>query len=126
MKSYARQKGTIISVAYDDDGLFTAWVVVSFKGSQQAFGGMVLGDIDTVKAYIQDICKVFGVEEDRELIGKECYVLRCWDDYQANIEGLESLSGDRFTATAWRKKMFPKGSLDSPLEAKRKSLLSIS
>lgn len=119
---YTRQPGTIVSVraGNEDHGVQTVWVHVDFGGSQQGFGGVVLGkdeDNPLFRSFVTDLCATFSVEKFEDLKGKKCCALRCFDNWGAEIEGLESADTDRrFTLTAWRKKTFKLKDVRTPLE----------
>ena len=119
-----REKGKIIDVfrGNEDHGILTINIGVAFEGgSHQGFGNICLDDEEMADDFVADLCTVFDVKKLKELVGKKCYALRCFDDFDANIEGLESVSGARFTIWDWRKKHFPKEA-KSPLELRTRSL----
>lgn len=117
---YTRQLATIKSARTDNDRGSSIWVHVEGRGWGQGFGGLYLGNGEEntsalFKDYLRDLCNTFHVESLDDLAGKACYVLRCFDTWGADIEGLESVdTGQRFTHTAWRKKHFPDA--PNPLE----------
>lgn len=119
---YTRQPGTIesVSAGIEDHGVPTVWVHVSFSGSGQGFGGVVLGKDENdplFKSFVADLCATFGVEKLEDLKGRKCCALRCFDEWGAQIEGLESADTDaRFTLTAWRKKTLGANKSRTPLE----------
>ena len=96
----------ILTISISMEGVDSGW--------GQGFGGLCLGDDKLADDFEADIKAIFGVNKLEDLVGKQCYVLRCFDQWNENIEGLESLDGKRFTLTKWRKKHFPE--TKSPLE----------
>jgi hypothetical protein len=106
MKEAHRQHGTIESVRYgDDDGRCdTCWIFVNFGGSVQGFGGYVLNE--HLGAWNAELCKLFDVAAVDELVGKNCWALRSFSGWNEPIEGLETVDGRRFIATAfWRPRL---------------------
>jgi len=84
-----RQLGTIVDVRAGKDpdhAYFTAWITVDLKGGTQGFGGMVM-DEELLAIYTQEVCRTFGVETFDALVGKPCYVLRCWGHYDDRHRG---------------------------------------
>lgn len=57
-----------------------------------------------VEAARREICEVFGVNGEAELVGQECFALRAFSSYGAVVSGLEAPSGRRFTRTGFARR----------------------
>jgi len=91
----------------EDHGILTCSIQVDFsRGGVQSFGNLCLTE-ETMADFIKSLCKTFGVNDIKELTGKQCYVLKCFSHFNEPIEGLEALDGERFTISSWRKRVFP-------------------
>lgn len=118
-----REKGKIASVSYGrdhDHDVLTFWAMIEFPGSGQGFGGIVL-DEKLGPDFRREICRVFEVATVNDLVGLDCYALRCFAINNEPIEGLEAMSGQRFTLNAWRRRHFPE--TESILVARRRRML---
>lgn len=113
-----REPGTIekVQVGEEDRGILT-WIFIDFVGTGQGFGGLIL-DPGSVKVWKQSLCRTFDVERYEDLVGKKCFALRNWPTWGADIEGLESESGKRFTLHAFRRFLWPEKDWD-PLKLKK-------
>jgi len=105
MSNSKKQRGIIkdVFVGEEDRGITTCSVGIEFKGSYQSFGNLCLTKDDSndyLELFTKDICNVFGVNDYNDLVGKECYALRCFEGWNESIEGLETLDGKRFTITS--------------------------
>ena len=83
MKDSQREPGIITAVTSgknDDHRFETSWLYISFKGSSQGFGGIVL-DEGLRYSYERMLCETFDVQLPDDLKGEECYALRCWGRY---------------------------------------------
>src|SRR5437762_1056285 len=118
-----REYGTIESAYLDDaDGRCdTVWLSISFGGGAQGFGGYVLNQWRD--EWIAELCALFGVSSLKDLVGKHCWALRSFSDWNENIEGVENTDGRRFTATAFFRKRQPEKTI-GVLERRRESLVS--
>lgn len=118
-----RQLGTIVGVRagkHPDHSYHTVWITLDLKGGTQGFGGMVMEE-DLLASYVQEVCRTFGVETFNDLVGKQCYVLRCWGHYDDAIEGLEAVKPAlRFTHTQFRRDHGLNA--PSPLDKRRENL----
>lgn len=116
--SDCRQYGVIESVrSGDEDGRWvTAWIHVDFFGSVQGFGGYVLNE--HLPAWEAEICKLFGVDKFDDIVGKNCWALRCFPGFGESIEGLEGQDGQRFTATSFFRRHLGRP-VESVLEKRR-------
>jgi hypothetical protein len=124
MRDSKRELGKIdyVRSGKEDHGILTCSIGIDFNGdSHQGFGGLCL-DTDLIKSFKKDLCKTFGVKKIEDLVGKECFALRCFGFLNDNIEGLETLDGKKFTISTWRKKHFTNAS--NPLEQRFKHLVS--
>lgn len=119
-----REFGTISDtfLGKEDHGIQTAWIYLDFKGSSQGFGGLSLTNGLDIH-FISDLCSLFNVDKFKDLKGKKCYALRCFDTWNTPIEGLETENGEIFTITDFRHKHVP-GKIVTPLENKKTDLLS--
>lgn len=127
------EPGVIAAVFYgkEDHGILTCSIRIDFKGSTQSFGNLCL-DEKLGPDFVRAVCENFGVKvpsaptqrELREclnqLVGQRCYALRCFDDYNTPIEGLENQYGDAFLLTTWRRQYFP--DTESPFETRKAEL----
>ncbi len=116
-----RELGTIVDVwsGKEDHGILTCSIGIDFRGSHQGFGNLCL-DKKILPDFMEGVCETFGVKTLNELVGKQCYALRCFSHWNEPIEGLETLDGKRFTLFSWRKKHFPNSK--SPYEERISSL----
>jgi hypothetical protein len=114
-----REKSKIESVFYgqEDHGILTCSVMISSGGGCQGFGQLCLDPI-TGPDFLHELCDVFDVHDHELLKGQECYALRNFEHYNCPIEGLEAMSGKRFTLTAFIRKHWP-DKAQSPLERER-------
>ncbi len=123
--SSKRDCGRIINVSHGvepDHGFLTCSIGIEFSGGgYQSFGNLVLDDV-LLKSFLDDLCSTFSVGIPEDLMGKECYALRCFGYNNDHIEGLETASGKKMTLTKWRKKHFP--DTLSPLDEEIKRLSS--
>jgi hypothetical protein len=114
-----REDGKIVSIfaGKEDHGILTVGLGVEFRTGHQGFGGLAF-DNDGIKkkAFLADLCAVFGVSDHEQLVGRPCVALRCFDTWNSPIEGLESTSGKRFVLTDWRRKHWPEIEILDPLE----------
>lgn len=106
-----RVRGKVESVKgpHDNDhGGLSTWVHLELNsGWHQGFGGLHL-DPRLADDYVRDLCVAFNVRGMDELVGKECFALYSFGDFNETIEGLESAdTGRRFLHNSWRKKNFP-------------------
>jgi hypothetical protein len=115
-----REPCTVESVGYstEDHGILTCWLRLSCG---QSFGGLCLnplargqgGEVLLGPDFAASVCSLFDVEFTGPeesltlLVGKRCFALRCFEEWNSPIEGIEAESGARFTLTAWRRKFFP-------------------
>jgi hypothetical protein len=58
-----------------------------------------------VEAAKLEILDLFCVDEESELIGKDCFALRAWPYLNEPIVGVETVEGKRFTRTAFCRRM---------------------
>lgn len=66
----------------------------------------------------QTILNTFQIIDEKELVGKKCFVLRNLP--YGSIEGLEAESGKRFLRSAWARSINPQ--IKTAIEQKRESL----
>lgn len=121
-----REPGIIenFSSGKEDHGIYTCSIGIGFKSSYQGFGNICL-DEKLLFHFKNEVCKIFKVKTTKELIGKECFALRCFGDWGDTIEGLENpLNGKRFIIRNWCLKYIPDYKDESPLERRRKHCLS--
>lgn len=120
-----REYGTITNVflGTEDHGILTCNIQIGFKGSSQGFGNLCLGDETMAKDFVDNLCTIFGVSKLEQLKGRNCYALRCFDEWNALIEGLEADGpAGTFLLTKWRRRHRPE--TKNPLEEKREALVS--
>lgn len=56
------------------------------------------------RAFLRVLCNIFDAQDVERLKGREVYALRCWNNWTADVEGLESAeTGKRMTLTAFRR-----------------------
>lgn len=134
LSTQLREPGVIAAVFYgkEDHGILTCSIRIDFNGSTQSFGNLCLTE-ELGPDFVRAVCVSFGVKVPtglvllstlREclgrLIGERCYALRCFDDYNTPIEGLENQYGDAFLLTTWRRQHFP--DTKSPFETRKAEL----
>lgn len=130
MEDAHRQKGKISYVKVENyrgekDDPNTAWVGVDFNGSGQGFGGLYL-DEKAIIGFQKSLTEVFGVEKFEDLVGKECYALRSFSNWNATITGLESFeTGRRMTVNDFRRAMGYKVELNELQESIKRTNESI-
>ncbi len=118
-----RQLATVSNVMYgkEDHGILTCYITLDFdRGGVQGFGGLILNEKGTGPEFVKNICNLFGVSDLKNCIGKKCYALYCFGEYNERIEGLENLFGQRFTLTKFAKKHFK--DVESRLEDRRNGI----
>lgn len=118
-----REEATVESVTpptREDHGALVCTVLFKLGdgGSFQEWQSVVLSD-DTAQLYVDELCRVFGVERLDSIVGKRCAVLRSFSEYNELIEGVE-VKGRRFTTTMWRRRWHP--DLPGNLEQRRLDL----
>jgi hypothetical protein len=118
-----REEATVESVTpptREDHGALVCTVLFKLGagGSFQGWQSVILSD-DTAQLYVDELCRVFGVESLADIAGKRCAVLRSFSDYNEMIEGVE-VEGRRFTTTMWRRRWHP--DLPGNLEQRRQDL----
>lgn len=109
----------------DDERCLTHYVGMTGPngGWGQGFGGLAF-DEPHLAAWKQDLCALFGVTDIAEVVGSQCFILRCWASWGSDIEGLE-VDGRRFTVTDFRRKHWPektKTQLENKAEALRSDI----
>ena len=104
---------TAVYAGQEYGGIYTCRMNLHFKGSGQSFGGLPLTK-EQLDDYTKELCNVFRVNDILKLKGKNCYALRSFDEFSANIDGLETINGVRFLHTVWKRKHFP--DTKTPLE----------
>lgn len=111
-----------VSFGKEDHGILTSYVHCEGTdgGWGQGFGGLGL-DEEHGAAWKAALLDLFGVKTLDEIAGRNCFVLRSFPGYGADIEGLE-VDGRRFTITEFRRKHWPGKEWD-PLVMKRQRLL---
>ena len=120
-----RELGTIRSTRFGperDRGFKVCEVFIDFDGGGTQGFVFGLGDKPGMAKQVRgEICALFGVRTEKELVGQKCYALRCFPGWNEVIEGLETLDGKRFTRTSWGRRMGYK--VRDNLEERRESLL---
>lgn len=100
-----REKAKIAFVAKGDRGEW--WIRCEGPGWSQGFGGICLAeDSKEDRAFRDELAAFFGVRWIHDAVGKECYVLRCFDIHNEPIEGFE-YRGKVWTLTDFRRRHFP-------------------
>jgi hypothetical protein len=102
-----RELGTITSTRFGpepDRGFNVCEIFIDFDGGAQGFV-FGIGEKKNAKKIREEICDLFGVKDEKFLKGQRCYALRCFDTYNEVIEGIETMSGRRFTRTGWGRRM---------------------
>jgi hypothetical protein len=119
VNSEKRAPGKISNVKQgaEDHGIITCSVGIDFvEGGHQGFGLLALNDA-LVAHFVEDLCAVFDVKQPEDLVGQECFALRCFGHWNDTIEGLDSVkTGKRFTLTSWKRKRIPDVEHESPLK----------
>lgn len=111
--SDTREPAVIDYVRDDEERGLTTWVGTKGlppSGWGQGFGGLLL-DPHHLADWKASLAVLFGVKTYDEIVGRHCFVLRCWPAYGADIEGLE-VDGRRFTITDFRRKHWPEKARD--------------
>lgn len=111
-----REHATVASVSYgvEDHGILTSYVQLKLQTGVQGFGGLAL-DERTGKSWRMGLAEFFGAAKFEDIVGCQCWALRCWPTWGTTIEGLENTAGDRFTMTKFRRLHWPEKKWD-PLE----------
>lgn len=123
VKDSHREEGTIASVfsgrAYHE--IPTVCVDIDLGGGcHQGFGNLVL-DEKGEKLFLRELCDLFHVQDPKQLVGKKCFALRSFSEWNTPIEGLEAPDGKHFTITSFRKRHYPNNS-QSVIRSKKQSL----
>lgn len=121
--SFSTREPAIVDYVRDDDerGL-TTWLGmkgVPGQGWGQGFGQLIMTP-EHMADWKASVAALFGVATYEECVGRQCFVLRCWPSWGADIEGLE-VDGKRFTITDFRRKHWPDKAHDQ-LENKRAAI----
>lgn len=105
-----REPATVSSVMYgtEDHGILTFMLYMTLEGGScgQGFGNIVLRDEPGDRSgplLKAELCELYGVENFDDIRGRQCFVLRCFED--DNIEGVE-VDGKRWTITSFRKRHY--------------------
>lgn len=91
----------------DRIGQMSSYIYIDYDdGGTQGFGGIALGPKDGKfeKAWVRELCLHFEVSKLEELVGLKCHVLRCWDEWNTTIDGIEAPNGSRFTIRGFLKR----------------------
>lgn len=84
-------------------------VIVSMEGPTggwgQGFGCLALTP-EARADFVRELCALFRVSDAKQLVGRRCDVLRCFDGLNEPIEGLE-VDGRRFTLSRFIAKHWP-------------------
>lgn len=104
-----KELGTIRSTRFGpepDRGWKVCEVFLDFDGGGTQGFVFGLGDKPGMAKQVRgEICALFGVRTEKELVGQKCYALRCFGGWNEVIEGIETLDGKRFTRTGWARRM---------------------
>lgn len=126
MTEFERELGKVekVTFGFEDHGLLTLNVALSFSGSGQSFGGLCLWSPHRREGvsreqlgiegaatcdYLCSVLALFGVDDFEAVEGRYCYALRR-DGRLGRIEGLqlpEVDGGGRFVIDEWRAKWWP-------------------
>lgn len=100
----------------EDHGLPIFTLGIAFQGAYQAFS--LTFSKESLPAFARDVRQLFGVSSNDELVGLQCYALRCFSGFGAYIDGIETMDGKRLTRHGWvRKNLDP--DTPTPLEIER-------
>jgi hypothetical protein len=118
-----REPATVASVMYgiEDHGILTFSLYMTMGSCGQGFGNIVLRDEPGDRSGPRlkaELCELFGVENFDDIKGRQCFVLRCFEEEE--IEGVE-VDGKRWTITGFRKRHYP-DHVPTVLENKTKQL----
>lgn len=112
--------GAVVSNVHygtEDHGIWTCYITLKFDaGYTQSFGGLYLDKEKKGPDFYRQVCRLFGVNELPEIIGKRCSGLYCFGYNNETIEGLETERG-RLTITGFARKYDP--SVKSPLDREK-------
>lgn len=97
-------KITSTMLGFEDHGMFTAVIDVTYGGSGQGVGFLALGSRDTKATalsgeYIRRVLRAVGVDHWEKLKGRTVYVLTedaKWASKVIGIENLPTEGGERF------------------------------
>lgn len=118
--SYLETPGVIRDVAIRQlDLCQIPYLQIGFPGSSQAFGGITL-KAEECFAFLRDLCAIFDVETQNDLLNQPCIAYRCFDDFSATIEALGSSAGRKLILADWCRTRYPK--TQDPLEVARARL----
>ncbi len=117
-----KKKAAVITDVFyglEDHGILTCSIKLKFDegGSSQSFGGVNLSAGGSGQDFLYSICRLFRVQDLESIIGKRCYALYCFGNYNELIEGIEVCGGERFTLTSFMKKYNP--TIQNPLEREK-------
>ena len=121
-----RTPATVVGVFYgeEDHGVLTAYVRLEF-GGEQGFGGLCL-DERTGPEFKKRVVELFSSQPNpasarsawENIVGRSCFVLRCWGELNTPIDGLE-VEGKRFLISKFRREMWPERQFLSEFEQKQ-------
>jgi hypothetical protein len=126
--SRQREFGTILQGVwagkdYDHD-MHKVVVPVGFGGDEQAFTDLFLNS-DEMSLFVNGICDTFRVSKLEDLVGRNCFGLRCWGFHNDHLEGLEGAeSRQRFVISDFYRKVLPHRKCATPIERRREYLQS--
>ena len=92
------------SLGFEDHGILTAWLHVTYGGSSQGIGGFAL--THSAGSFIRGVLRACGVDKWEKLVGRTIYVLREDTSFQARAVGIEPLpteDGERFLFDEWQR-----------------------
>lgn len=97
-----------------DHGILVFELYCVFKDAGQAFQACV--DEKLGSAMVREVCELFGVSKVEQLVGRQCFALRCFPYWSEQIEGFE-VDGRRWTKTGCVRRHAPSHARN-PLEAR--------
>lgn len=116
-----RDRAVVEYVRDDDERGLTTWIGMACQsGGHQGFG-QIIHSPETLADWKSSIAALFGVATYEEIVGRQCFILRSWPEWDSDIEGIE-VDGKRFTITDFGRKHWP-ARARTQLEKRRERLL---
>lgn len=121
MQNNKKRAAVVTDVFYglEEHGILSCSIMLEFVvgGASQSFGGVNLSAKGSGVDFYNSICRLFRVQDLDQIVGKRCYALYCFGNYNEHIEGIETEYGDRFTLTKFMRKYDP--TIKDPLEKEK-------
>jgi hypothetical protein len=106
-KNAEKKMATISSInlhSKDRSGDRTIAITMDYECGTQVFGSVRFGNDDLVNLFVSDVCKVFGVKQSSELIGRGC-ICFIQNNFISGIQ--DPITGQMLIMQTWFYKRVP-------------------